>query len=191
MRPATSWHRKASPATWLVILALLFSGVKDLSAQPVSQEYQVKAAFLYNFSQFIEWPASVLPGNQSPLVIGVLGEDPFGGYLDELVRGERVGNHPLVVRRFRQVAEIQTCHILFVSQSESKQLEQIFSYLKGRNILTVGDAENFAIRGGMIRFITENNRIRFRINLAAARAESLTISSKLLRAAEIISPGRD
>jgi len=191
MHPATGWHGKTSPAAWLVMLALLLSGAQDLSAQPVSQEYQVKAAFLYNFSQFIEWPASVLPGTQSPLVIGVLGEDPFGGYLDELVRGERVSNHPLVVRRFRQVGEIQTCHILFVSQSETKQLDQIFAYLKGRNILTVGDAENFAIRGGMIRFITENNRIRFKINLAAARAANLTISSKLLRAAEIIGPERD
>jgi hypothetical protein len=188
LRLVTGFQAKALYWVWLVAL-LVFSG-QTSSAQSVSKEYQVKAAFLYNFSQFIEWPASALPGTQ-PLIIGVLGEDPFGSYLDELVRGERVSNHPLIVRRFHQVAEIRTCHILFVSQSEANRLEQILTYLKGRNILTVGDIENFAVRGGMIRFVTENNRIRFGINLEAARDANLTISSKLLRAAEIVRSGRD
>ncbi len=178
-------HLKASLWTWLVAFALLFSGAQNISAQSVSKEYQVKAAFLYNFSQFIEWPARALSG-QSPLVIGVLGANPFGDYLEEIVRGERVGNHPLLVRRFHQVSEVQNCHILFISQSEANQLEQILAYVRGRNILTVGDIDNFAVRGGMIRFVTENNRIRFRINLAAARGANLIISSKLLRAAEIV-----
>jgi hypothetical protein len=191
VHPPTSWRRNASSLRWLVAFALLFSFAQDLSAQSASKEYQVKAAFLYNFSQFIEWPAGTLPAGRSPLIIGILGEDPFGGYLDELVRGEGVSNHPLVVRRFNRVAEITTCHILFVSRSESRQLDQIFAYLKGRNILTVGDADNFAVRGGMIRFVTENNRIRFRINLEAARGANLTISSKLLRAAEIVSSRQD
>ena len=184
-------HVKASLWTWLIAFALFFSLAQDLSAQSASKEYQVKAAFLYNFSQFIEWPAGVLSGSQSPLVIGVLGNDPFGGYLDELVRGERVNNHPLVVRHFHQAAEIRTCHILFVSQSEANQVDQILAHLKGRNILTVSDIDNFAVRGGMIRLVTENNRIRFRINLEAARGANLTISSKLLRAAEIVGSGRN
>lgn len=191
MHPATDRRGKVSPWMWLVAFALLFSSAQDLCAQSVSKEYQVKAVFLFNFSQFIEWPPGALPAGQSPLIIGVLGEDPFGSSLDELVRGERVSNHPLVVKRFRQVAEITACHILFVSQSEAKQLDQIFAYLKGRNILTVGEAENFALRGGMIRFVTENNKVRFRINLEAARDANLTISSKLLRAAEIVRSGRD
>lgn len=188
IRLVADFRAKPLLRVWLVALLVFSSG--QVSAQSVSKEYQVKAAFLFNFTQFIEWPAGVLPANQSPLVICVLGEDPFGGYLDELVRGERVSNHPLVVRRFRQVEQITTCHIVFVSASEAKQLDRILEYLKGRNILTVGDAENFALRGGMIRFITENNKIRFRINLAAARSANLTISSKLLRAAEIVGPGR-
>jgi hypothetical protein len=185
MQSATSRYGTTSPWAWLVAFALLFSGAQDISAQSVSKEYQVKAAFLYNFSQFIEWPPRALPG-QSPLVIGVLGSNPFGNYLEEIVRGERVGYHPLVVLRFRQVSEIQYCHILFVSQSEANQLDQILAYVRGRNILTVGDIENFAVRGGMIRFVTENNKIRFKINLAAARGANLTISSKLLRAAETV-----
>jgi hypothetical protein len=191
IRLHTSFCFKPSRWVWLAGLALLFSSGQDVPAQSTSTEYQVKAAFLYNFSQFIEWPAGVMPGTTSPLVIGILGQDPFGGYLDDLVRGERVNNHPLVIRRFHQVGEIRNCQILFISQSEATQLEQILAILKGRNILTVGDLENFAVRGGMIRFITQNNKIRFRINVEAARGANLTISSKLLRAAEVVGSSRD
>ncbi|HEV7680815.1 MAG TPA: YfiR family protein [Pyrinomonadaceae bacterium] len=159
-----------------------------LSAQQVSNEYQIKAAFLYNFSQFVEWPAGAFPNAQAPLIIGVIGDDPFGSYLDDLVKGEKVNNHPLVVQRFRRVDEIKSCHVLFVSRSEAKQVDQILSNLRSRNILTVGDFEDFAQRGGMIRFITENNKIRFRINVGVAKVAKLTISSKLLRAAEIVNP---
>ena len=177
---------------WLVMSALFFWGGSDLPAQKeTTKEYQVKAAFLFNFCQFVEWPAEAFPEAQTPLVIGVLGEDPFGGYLDEIAHGEKVNNHPLVVQRYHRTDEIKVCHILFISQSEAKHLEQILESLKGRNILTVSDIDGFAQRNGMIRFVTEKNKIRFRINLEAARAANLTISSKLLRAAEIITPGGD
>jgi hypothetical protein len=179
---------KAASRIWLVAFALLSSGGASLSAQQVSKEYQIKAAFLYNFSQFVEWPASAFSNAQAPLVIGVIGDDPFGSYLDDIVRNEKVNNHPLVVQRFRRVNEIKNCHVLFVSRSEDKQIGQIISNLRGREILTVGDFEGFAQQGGMIRFITENNKIRFRINVGVARAAKLTISSKLLRAAEIVNP---
>lgn len=187
-RSEKRFRLKAAPWSRLVAFALLFSSGPPLSAQQVSKEYQIKAAFLYNFSQFVEWPASAFPNAQAPLVIGVIGDDPFGSYLDDIVRGEKVNNHPLVVQRFRRVNEIKTCHVLFVSRSEANQIEQILSSLRSRNILTVGDFEDFAQRGGMIRFIAENNKIRFRINVGVARAAKLTISSKLLRAAEIVNP---
>ena len=178
--------------TWLVVLIGLFPGALNSPAQTeISKEYKVKALFLYNFSQFVEWPAETFPEAQSPLVIGVIGKNPFGAYLEELVRGESVNNHSLVVRLFERIEEIKTCHILFVSQSETNQLEQIFASVKTRMILTVGDVDGFAQRGGMIRFVTEKNKIRFRINLEAAKAVHLTISSKLLRPAEIIAPGKD
>jgi hypothetical protein len=179
---------KAAPWRWLVACALLSASGLHLSAQQVSNEYQIKAAFLYNFSQFVEWPAGAFPNAQAPLIIGVIGDDPFGSYLDDLVKGEKVNNHPLVVQRFRRVDEIKSCHVLFVSRSEAKQVDQILSNLRSRNILTVGDFEDFAQRGGMIRFITENNKIRFRINVGVAKVAKLTISSKLLRAAEIVNP---
>lgn len=156
-----------------------------------SDEYQIKAVFLYNFAHFTEWPASALDDANSPLVIGVLGDDPFSGSLDELVRGEKVNRHPLIVQRYRQAEDIKVCHVLFVSRSEMKHLERVLSTLKSRSVLTVGEADGFAKRGGMIRFVTENNKIRFRINVEAARAANLTISSKLLRAAEIVAPGKD
>jgi hypothetical protein len=147
--------------------------------------------FLFNFAQFVEWPTNAFPEAQGPLVIGVLGDNPFGTYLDETIRGEEVNKHPLAVQHYRQADEIKKCHILFISQSEMGRLDQILPSLKGRNILTVGDAESFVRQGGMIRFVTEKNKIRLRINLEAAKAANLTISSKVLRAAEIVAPGKD
>jgi len=144
-------------------------------------EYQVKAVFLFNFAQFVEWPPSAFPASQTPLVIGVLGQDPFGAYLDDTLRGERVNNRPLTVRRYRRVEEIQTCHVLFISRSEADRLDQILASLKYRKILTVADVDSPAASRVMIRFVTQQNKIRLRINPEAARAANLTISSKLLR----------
>ena len=154
-------------------------------------EYQIKAVFLFNFAQFVEWPAGTFPDSGGPLVIGVLGEDPFGPYLDETVRGETAHGHRIDVRRLERLGEITDCHILFVSRGELYRLDEILAALKGRSVLTVGDAEGFAARGGMIRFVTDRNRIRLRINLEAARAADLTLSSKLLRPAQIVRTGED
>jgi hypothetical protein len=157
----------------------------------VAPEYQVKAVFLFNFAQFVEWPPSAFPDSAAPLVICVLGEDPFGPYLDETVRGETVQAHPLAVQRYRHVEEIRGCHIIFVGRQEQGRLDEILDTLKGRPTLTVSDAEGFARRGGMIRFTTDRNRIRLRINLEAARDAHLTLSSKLLRPAVIVRTGQD
>jgi hypothetical protein len=166
--------------------------VTELAAQgPPATEYALKAVFLFNFAQFVEWPATAFAAPQAPLVIGVLGEDPFGEYLDSTVHGETINDHPMVVQRYRRVEDIGTCHILFVSRPEEGRLEQILAALRGREILTVGDMDNFAGRGGMIRLVTDHNRIRLHINLDAARAADLTISSKLLRPAEIVAAGRE
>jgi len=182
----------AAAVQWLVLSLLLLSRGLAMPAQtPASPEYQLKAVFLFNFAQFVEWPATAFPEPQTPVVIGVLGEDPFGAFLDETVRGEKVNNRPLAVQRFRRVEEIKNCHVLFISRSERDRLGQILPSLKGRNILTVGDAEDFAGRGGMIRFVTEKNKIRLKINVDAAKTADLTISSKLLRPAEIVTSGKE
>jgi hypothetical protein len=178
-------------AIWLAAGAATAVPADTLAQSQASPEYQLKAVFLFNFAQFVEWPASAFAGPDAPLVIGILGEDPFGSYLDETVRGEKVDDRPLVVRRFKSVDEITTCHILFINWRDADQLRDILAHLRGRSILTVSDVEGFATRGGMIRFLTDQNRIRFRINLDAAKAASLTVSSKLLRAAQIVPTGKD
>jgi hypothetical protein len=165
-------------------VALLLAGAGARAEAP--SEYQVKAVFLFNFAQFVEWPAAAFEGPEAPLVIGVLGEDPFGPALDDTVRGEVINERPLAVRRFQRAEDLDQCHILFVSRSESKRLESIVAALRGRAILTVGETEGFALRGVMIRFVTEKNRLRLRINLDAAKAAGLVVSSKLLRPAEIV-----
>ncbi len=160
-----------------------------LAAAPVSAttaEYQVKAVFLFNFAQFVDWPARAFASGESPLVIGLLGDDPFGTYLDDLVRGEKIGGRRMVVQRFHRVEDITDCQILFVSRSEAATLAQILARLKGRSILTVGDVDSFNRDSGMVRFVTENGKIRMRINLQAAKAAGLEISSKLLRPATIV-----
>ncbi|HKT61784.1 MAG TPA: YfiR family protein [Gemmatimonadales bacterium] len=175
---------------WLAATAPQPAPAQSSPAQS-SPEYQLKAVFLFNFAQFVEWPSSTFPAPDTPLVIGVLGDDPFGPYLDDAIRGESVNGRPLLVRRYRDVRDIDTCHILFVSRREQGHLEQVLDSLKGRSILTVSDADRFASLGGMIRFVTDHNRIRLRINLEAAKAANLTLSSKLLRPAQIVTTGRD
>ena len=178
-------------AWWLrlrLALALLAAGAVYAAAAP--SEYQVKAVFLFNFAQFVDWPAEAFPRPDAPFVIGVLGQDPFGVQLDEVVRGETINKRPLVVKRYRNVADIQDCNILFIGSTESGHLDQILAALKGRSILTVGDADPAGQRGVMIQLVNEHSRIRLRIDVGAAKAGNLTISSKLLRPAEIVGSGK-
>jgi hypothetical protein len=171
---------------WLV--AAVFAATACWAAAAPS-EYQVKAVFLFNFTQFVDWPPEAFPGPDTPFVIGVLGKDPFGSQLDEVVRGETVNRRPLVVERYLSVTEIHNCNILFIASTEVGHLEEILAALKGRSILTVSDADPAGQRGVMIRLVTESNRIRLRIDVGAAKAGNLTISSKLLRPAEIVGGG--
>ncbi len=183
---------KGRAGIWLIVSIILFSAGPEASAQTaISREYEIKAVFLFNFAQFVDWPPEAAAGPQAPLIIGVLGDDPFDGYLDDTVRGEKLKNRPFVVQRYRRVEDIDGCQVLFIGRTSPDQLVHIMAALKGRSILTVGDTEGFAEDGGIIRFVTENNRIRFRINNDAAEAAHLVISSKLLRLAEVATPGTD
>jgi hypothetical protein len=176
------------------ILAALFCGALGLAAclpaaggAETPTEYQVKAVFVYNFSHFIDWPPQAFNAPDQPFVIGILGDDPFGTRVDEAVRGEQIDQHPLSVRRFRTIGEIGDCQILYIGRSEGARLQQILAALNHRSTLTVSDLDGSSRRGVMMEFLTENNRIRLRINVDSARAAGLTISSKLLRPAEIVS----
>lgn len=163
----------------------LWSGVAALAAEAV-REHDVKAAFLYNFASFIDWPATAFATPASPLVIGIVGEDPFGPMLDELVAGERVHGRTFEVRRFAggDREGYEACHILFVSSSEARLWRSIAQRLRGRPVLTVADLPGFTEDGGAIGFTTVG-RVRFTINTSALEAARLTASSKLLRLARV------
>jgi hypothetical protein len=178
------------PWTMLLLLILSFSQQCSIAQDQVSREYQLKAVFLFNFAQFTEWPTNAFTNSLSPIVIGVLGIDPFNSTLDETIRGEIVNGRTLVVERYRRIEEIQSCHILFISQSETRRVDQVLETLKGKPILTVGDMEPAFGRNLGIRFVPQNNKLRIRINVDAIAQARLTLSSKLLRAGEIIPSGR-
>lgn len=170
---------------WLsVVLSMALAGIAG-AQQNASQEYQLKALFLFNFTQFVEWPSDAFLSGDSPLVIGVLGEDPFGPYLDDLLTGEKVDSHPLTVRRFSTVEESKGAHILFINLHTKEARKKALAALDDESVLTVSDAADFTRQGGMIQFFMKENKIRLRVGLAPAAAARLTISSKLLRLAEI------
>lgn len=182
LEPPTRLGRASLTAA--LLLALLPPCVWGQSTGPT--EYQVKAAYLYNFSRFVEWPNSTFEKSESAFVIGVLGEDPFGTMLDSLVQGESVQGRRLVIRRLASREEAVKCQILFVSDSEEGRLSEILKELAGKSILTVSDIRSFTRLGGAIRFTVEGNRVRFEINVAAAQRARLSVSSQLLKLARIV-----
>jgi hypothetical protein len=172
----------------LALLLALLASVPLQLAQPqlaTRQEYALKAVFLYNFCRFIEWPDQAFATPDAPIVIGVIGQDPFGLLLEETVRGERLRGRTIVIERYRRAADARDAHLLFVSGSESGRTGEILAAVAGRSIVTVGETEEFLDRGGMIALTAAQDRVRLRINPNRLRAESLVASSKLLRVAEI------
>jgi hypothetical protein len=167
------------------ILALL----PQASAQEIS-EYQVKAAFLYNFTKFVDWPPQLGDNHGTPFAICVFGEDPFHGVLENMVEGKSVNGQALAVRHIKSVEGAQGCRIAFVSSSEKDRLRPILNALRGSEVLTVGDTEGFAEMGGVINFTLVDNRVRFQINLDAAKVQRLKISSRLLRLAQVVRTGK-
>lgn len=169
-----------------VVLAWAVTG--PAVAQP-TREYDLKAAFLYNFAAFIDWPRQAFPDPEAPFVIGVLGTDPFGVVLDEMVRGELAKDRPLLVRRLTRVSEAPNCHILFISRSEAARVPEILRHCQERAVLTVSDIPGFVHAGGMIGFTMDGNRVLLHVNPHAAASAQLVISSKLLRVAYNVTGG--
>jgi hypothetical protein len=168
-------------------IMILVAAVEPAAAQIESPgEYQVKAAFLYNFAKFVEWPVSAFPNETAPFVIGVLGEDPFGKELDRITEGRIVQGRSIIVRRFQDTSDLAACQILFICSSERPRLKDIFKALERANVLTVGEMDGFAQSGGGINFFLLENKIRFEINTAAAELSGLKVSSKLLSLARIV-----
>lgn len=172
----------------LLLLGGLLSGAASWRAPAqTANEYQVKAAFLYNFAKFIEWPAEVFSNGQ--LVVGLVGDDPFGGMIDQTISGKNINGRHLTIRRLKWGQNLRECHILFIAASERKRLPQILESLRGASILTVSELDKFCLQGGLISFVLEENKVRFEINLDVAEQAGLKISSKLLALAKSVRGG--
>ncbi len=161
----------------LAVIAL----VRCLAAdEPSMTEYQVKALYLYNFAKFVQWPPERFAEPNAPLVIGIVGEDPFGDELDKVLCGKTVEGQPLKARSFKSTQDFRGCHIVFVTSTERRRLAQILEPLKGNQVLTVGESDRFNEAGGIINFYMDDNKVRFEISQAAVEKSRLTISSKML-----------
>lgn len=148
-------------------------------------EYRVKAAFIYNIAKFVEWPAESFNGPKNPLVLSIMGENPFGSALKS-IENKNVRGRKLHIRLNQETLEIEKVHILFISPSEENDLQEILSPIKDRPILTVSDMKSFAQRGGMVGLVRVGNKIQLRINPEVLKRSGLTISSQILKLAEIV-----
>jgi hypothetical protein len=173
-----------------LFLTILFSTqlatAPNVRAQDALPEYQVKAAYLFNFLKFVEYPGESFADPLAPIVIGVVGDDPFGNALPQVVIGKTVQGRDLVIRMYRSGEDLRGAHILFISASERRRLPMILTSLHGSSVLTVADTEGFLDAGGMIQFLTENGRVRFAINVDATGRAKLKMSSKLLSLAKVV-----
>jgi len=152
----------------------------------IVDEYQVKAAFIYNFAKFVEWPPHAFKSAADPIVVCVLGQNPFGNMLDAAVSGKAVEGRTFLVRQLSGEQSSAGCQILFVSSSERKHLHAILGEIKTGGVLTVGETDTFASEGGVINFKIEDGRVRFQVNVDAAEQARLRISAKLLSLAQIV-----
>jgi hypothetical protein len=179
--------RKIAILIALIVATLSYSGAGHAqSVDSDSSEYLVKAGFIFNFAKFVEWPAGSLGSKGTPIVIGVLGNEHFASILDQVVGGKSIDGRAFVVRRMKWGKEVKECHILFITSTEESHSDELLQLVKGASILTIGETPGFAKRGGMINFTLEDRKVRFEVNLDAAKHENLNISSRLLSLAKIV-----
>jgi hypothetical protein len=180
------WSRFALSGRTGLCALLMFLAVP--SSHGETKEYQIKAAFLYNFAQFALWPATAFTNTNEPFQIGVLGENPFGKSLEETIRGETIQGRQIVIVESSQVEKLVGCQILFVCKSEAAHLNDVFTKLDSKPVLTVSEDPAFIPHGGTINFYREGAKVRFEINPDAASKNGLKLSSELLRVGKIIHP---
>jgi hypothetical protein len=177
-------------ATALAALLALAGATPTRAQASLPVEYQVKAAFLFHFAQFVDWPEETFKDANSPLTYCTIGGDPFHGALDTSLSGKTIGARPFRVLHFKQPQEIQGCQVLFIGAEEKRLLPAILAGVKGNSVLTVGESEHFVQEGGTIGFLLEENKIRFEVNLEAAQKAKLRISSRLLALAKSVIGGQ-
>jgi hypothetical protein len=171
----------------LLLLLAIPAASTSLGQAAPSRENQVKAAFIYNFAQFVEWPDNAFLGNGAPFVIGVLADGPLHAELERTLKGKTAGGREFAVRFYARPSDVQRCHILFVPASEQARVGEVLQRVSRQGTLTVGDFDGFTAASGVVRFMTEDNKLRFEVNVDAANDEGLRVSSKLLKLARIYS----
>lgn len=169
----------------VLVIAVLASLVTARGADVVlGTEYQIKAAFLFNFAKFVDWPATAFQSPNSSIIVGVFGDDPFGNDLELTLAEKKINERGFLIKRFSDLKQLEYCHILFISRSEKKRIAPILSTVAKKPTLTVADEiERFCPQGGMINFVMSGKKVRFEISNPSAQQASLKISSKLLRLA--------
>jgi hypothetical protein len=168
----------------LTLLWMTPAGVAGQSHPP--SEYEVKAALVLNFLRYTESAAWVFADGEAPIVVGVLGRDPFGTTLERVLGDERAHDRRIVIRRADYAEDLKGCHLVFVSQSERDRLAEVLAALGQRGLMTVGELPDFARRGGVVNFYIEDSKVRFEINQTAADRKDLRMSSQLLKRARVI-----
>jgi hypothetical protein len=174
----------------IIVIGICLSLALGASAQTLdtsdSSEYLIKAGFIYNFAKLVGWPASAFAQPDSPIVIGILGTDPFGTIIDRILADKKIDARRFVIKRLKWGMDLKDCDILFIGSSEAPHLEEVLRSLRGQPVLTIGETPGFARRGCIINLIVEDNKVRFEVNLDSAKQADLNISSRLLALAKII-----
>jgi hypothetical protein len=179
------FHQFACPqCRFPICLVLCFLG--GITQAQSASEYQVKAAFLFNFARFVEWPADAFLSADSPLQICILGQDPFGRDFEQMIEDKTVSGHRIEIAHPEGVPQARACQILFISSSDKRQIRDTLQGLTGSSVLTVGDAPGFAKMGGIINFVLDDHRVRFEINQRAAESAHLKLSARLLTVAKLV-----
>ena len=172
---------------WVACYCLLCTGRIAVQAQEVvAREYQIKAAYLYNFAKFVEWPKESFTNNEAPLVIGVFGQNPFGEELNAIARDHQINGRSIVIKPVATIADAAGVHLMFIGSAEDKQVAQTLEALKNKDILTVGESDKFMAADGIIDFVRQADKVRFEINASAAERHRLKISAQLLKLAAAV-----
>lgn len=173
-----------APGAFVLLCCLIWPG-SYLRAQSATED-ELKAAFVYHFAQFVEWPLATFPDERAPIVVGVLGDDSFREVLTQIVENKVLRGRKFAVRKWNRNDNPQLCQILFVGSSENKAVAETLQKRNAPGVLTIGETEGFAERGGMINFVLSDKKLNFEINQKSAESAGLKISSKLLTLAKAV-----
>ncbi|MDP3857921.1 MAG: YfiR family protein [Stagnimonas sp.] len=180
----TRTRSSAVGAVAVLLAVVLLAAQGAHAAEAVSKEYQIKAAFLYNFAKFVEWPPASFADASSPIIIGVLGQNPFGGELEQVVKDRKINGRDVLIKTLETVEQAASVQIVFLAAGEDARIPKLLAAVSDKAVLTVGESDAFASQGGAIRFVLDGDKVRFRINLTPADRAHLKIGGQLQQLAK-------